>query len=196
MTNLKFYAVILVLLVAMSSMVMRSCSLSSQLRDEKEMHLQNLTTLTSEVRRLKYSDSVSAAQVSALTLRANDAERLCSQLRQDLKIMGIRMKDVANATEVITVNSDTVFIPLVDSIRVGHRLCYDYTDDWVNFNVSLLPDTMALAYTIRDTVETIVHVQYQKRFLWWRWKPQYKTTVVSRCPYSEVTGVTSVVIDD
>lgn len=196
MTNLKFYAVILVLLVAMSAMVMRSCSLSSQLRDEKEMHLQNLTTLTSEVRRLKYSDSVSAAQVSALTLRANDAERLCSQLRQDLKIMGIRMKDVANATEVITVNSDTVFIPLVDSIRVGHRLCYDYTDDWVNFNVSLLPDTMALAYTIRDTVETIVHVQYQKRFLWWRWKPQYKTTVVSRCPYSEVTGVTSVVIDD
>lgn len=196
MTNLKFYAVILVLLVAMSTMVMRSCSLSSQLRDEKEMHLQNLTTLTSEVRRLKYSDSVSAAQVSALTLRANDAERLCSQLRQDLKIMGIRMKDVANATEVITVNSDTVFIPLVDSIRVGHRLCYDYTDDWVNFNVSLLPDTMALAYTIRDTVETIVHVQYQKRFLWWRWKPQYKTTVVSRCPSSEVTGVTSVVIDD
>ena len=196
MTNLKFYAVILVLLVAMSAMVMRSCSLSSQLRDEKEMHLQNLTTLTSEVRRLKYSDSVSAAQVSALTLRANDAERLCSQLRQDLKIMGIRMKDVANATEVITVNSDTVFIPLVDSVRVGHRLCYSYTDDWVNFNVSLLPDTMALAYTIRDTVETIVHVQYQKRFLWWRWKPQYKTTVVSRCPSSEVTGVTSVVIDD
>ena len=196
MTNLKFYAVILVLLVAMNAMVMRSCSLSSQLRDEKEMHLQNLTTLTSEVRRLKYSDSVSAAQVSALTLRANDAERLCTQLRQDLKIMGIRMKDVANATEVITVNSDTVFIPLVDSIRVGHRLCYAYTDDWVNFNVSLLPDTMALAYTIRDTVETIVHVQYQKRFLWWRWKPQYKTTVVSRCPSSEVTGVTSVVIDD
>lgn len=196
MTNLKFYAVILVLLVAMSAMVMRSCSLSSQLRDEKEMHLQNLTALTSEVRRLKYSDSVSAAQVSALTLRANDAERLCSQLRQDLKIMGIRMKDVANATEVITVNSDTVFIPLVDSIRVGHRICYDYTDDWVNFNVSLLPDTMALAYTIRDTVETIVHVLYQKRFLWWRWKPQYKTTVVSRCPSTEVTGVTSVVIDD
>ena len=196
MTNLKFYAVILVLLVAMSAMVSRSCSLSSQLRDEKEMHLQNLTTLTSEVRRLKYSDSVSAAQVSALTLRANDAERLCSQLRQDLKIMGIRMKDVANATEVITVNSDTVFIPLVDSIRVGDRLCYAYTDDWVNFNVSLLPDTMALAYTIRDTVETIVHVQYQKRFLWWRWKPQYKTTVVSRCPSSEVTGLTSVVIDD
>ena len=196
MTNLKFYAVILVLLVAMSAMVMRSCSLSSQLRDEKEMHLQNLTALTSEVRRLKYSDSVSAAQVSALTLRANDAERLCTQLRQDLKIMGIRMKDVANATEVITVNSDTVFIPLVDSIRVGHRLCYDYTDDWVNFNVSLLPDTLALAYTIRDTVETIVHVQYQKRFLWWRWKPQYKTTVVSRCPSSEVTGMTSVVIDD
>lgn len=196
MTNLKFYAVILVLLVAMSAMVMRSCSLSSQLRDEKEMHLQNLTALTSEVRRLKYSDSVSAAQVSALTLRASDAERLCSQLRQDLKIMGIRMKDVANATEVITVNSDTVFIPLVDSIRVGHRICYDYTDDWVNFNVCLLPDTLELAYTIRDTVETIVHVQYQKRFLWWRWKPQYKTTVVSRCPSSEVTGVTSVVIDD
>lgn len=196
MTNLKFYAVILVLLVTMSAMVARSCSLSYQLKDEKKMHLQNLTTLTSEVRRMKYSDSVSAAQVSALTLRANDAEQLCSQLRKDLKIMGIRMKDVANATEVITVNSDTVFIPLVDSIRVGHRLCYDYTDDWVNFNVSLLPDTMALAYTIRDTVETIVHVQYQKRFLWWRWKPQYKTTVVSRCPYSEVTGVTSVVIDD
>lgn len=196
MTNLKFYAVILVLLVVMSAMVMRSCSLSSQLRDEKEMHLQNLTALTSEVRRLKYSDSVSAAQVSALTLRASDAERLCSQLRQDLKIMGIRMKDVANATEVITVNSDTVFIPLVDSIRVGHRICYDYTDDWVNFNVCLLPDTMALAYTIRDTVETIVHVLYQKRFLWWRWKPQYKTTVVSRCPSTEVTGVTSVVIDD
>ena len=160
------------------------------------MHLQNLTTLTSEVRRLKYSDSVSAAQVSALTLRANDAERLCSQLRKELKIMGIRMKDVANATEVITVNSDTVFIPLVDSIRVGHRLCYAYTDDWVNFDVCILPDTMALAYTISDTVETIVHVQYQKRFLWWRWKPQYKTTVVSRCPSSEVTGVTSVVIDD
>ena len=196
MTNLKFYTVIVVLLVVMSAMVARSCSLSSQLKDEKKLHLQNLTALTSEVRRLKYSDSVSVAQVSALTLRANDAERLCSKLRQDIKIMGIRMKDVANATEVITVNSDTVFIPLVDSIRVGHRLCYDYTDDWVNFNVCLLPDTMALAYTIRDTVETIVHVQYQKRFLWWRWKPQYKTTVVSRCPSSEVTGVTAVVIDD
>lgn len=196
MTNLQFYTVIVVLLVVMSAMVARSCSLSSQLKDEKEMHLQNLTDLTSEVRRLKYSDSVSAAQVSALTLRANDAERLCSKLRQDIKIMGIRMKDVANATEVITVNSDTVFIPLVDSIRVGHRLCYAYTDDWVNFDVCLLPDTLALAYTIRDTVETIVHIHYKKRFLWWHWKPQYMTTVVSHCPSSEVTGVTSVVIDD
>ena len=165
MTNLQFYTVIVVLLVVMSAMVARSCSLSSQLKDEKEMHLQNLTDLTSEVRRPKYSDSVSAAQVSALTLRASDAERLCSQLRQDLKIMGIRMKDVANATEVIMVNSDTVFIPLVDSVRVGHRLCYAYTDDWVNFDVCLLPDTLALAYTIRDTVETIVHIHYKKRFL-------------------------------
>ena len=195
MTNLKFYAVILVLLVAMSAMVMRSCSLSSQLRDEKEMHLQNLTTLTSEVRRLKYSDSVSAAQVSALTLRANDAERLCSQLRQDLKIMGIRMKDVANATEVITVNSDTVFIPLVDSIRVGHRLCYDYTDDWVNFNVCILPDTMALYYTIRDTVQTIVHVQYQKRFLWWRWKPIFRTTCISKNKHTYIDCVNTIVIN-
>lgn len=195
MTNLKFYAVILVLLVAMSAMVMRSCSLSSQLRDEKEMHLQNLTALTSEVRRLKYSDSVSAAQVSALTLRANDAERLCSQLRQDLKIMGIRMKDVANATEVITVNSDTVFIPLVDSIRVGHRLCYDYTDDWVNFNVCILPDTMELYYTIRDTVQTIVHVQYQKRFLWWRWKPIFKTTCISKNKHTYIDCINTIVIN-
>lgn len=195
MTNLKFYAVILVLLVAMSTMVMRSCSLSSQLRDEKEMHLHNITALTSEVRRLKYSDSVSAAQVSALTLRANDAERLCSQLRQDLKIMGIRMKEVANATEVITVNSDTVFIPLVDSIRVGHRLCYDYTDNWVNFNVCILPDTMALYYTIRDTVQTIVHVQYQKRFLWWRWKPIFKTTCISKNKHTYIDCINTIVIN-
>lgn len=195
MTNLKFYTVIVVLLVAMSAMVMRSCSLSSQLKDEKEMHLQNLTALTSEVRRLKYSDSVSAAQVSALTLRANDAERLCSKLRQDLKIMGIRMKDVANATEVITVNSDTVFIPLVDSIRVGHRLCYDYTDDWVYFNICILPDTMELAYTIRDTVETIVHVQYQKRFLWWRWKPIFKTTCISKNKHTYIDCINTIVIN-
>ena len=195
MTNLKFYAVILVLLVAMSAIVVRSCSLSSKLRNEKEMHIQNLTTLTSEVRRLKYSDSVSAAQVSALTLRASDAERLCSQLRQDLKIMGIRMKDVANATKVITVNSDTVFIPLVDSIRVGHRLCYDYTDDWVNFNVCILPDTMALYYTIRDTVQTIVHVQYQKRFLWWRWKPIFRTTCISKNKHTYIDCVNTIVIN-
>lgn len=195
MTNLKFYAVILVLLVAMSAIVVRSCSLSSKLRDEKEMHLQNLTTLTSEVRRLKYSDSVSAAQVSALTLRANDAERICSQLRKDLKIMGIRMKDVANATEVITVNSDTVFIPLMDSIRVGHRLCYDYKDDWVNFNVCILPDTMALTYTIRDTVQTIVHVQYQKRFLWWRWKPIFRTTCISKNKHTYIDCVNTIVIN-
>ena len=195
MTNIKFYAVILVLLVAISAMVVRSCSISSKLRDEKEMHLQNLTTLTSEVRRLKYSDSVSAAQVSALTLRANDAERLCSQLRKDLKIMSIRMKDVANATEVITVNSDTVFIPLVDSIRVDHRLCYDYTDDWINFNVCILPDTMALTYTIRDTVQTIVHVQYQKRFLWWRWKPIFRTTCISKNKHTYIDYINTIVIN-
>lgn len=195
MTNLKFYAVILVLLIAMSTIFVRSCSLSSKLRDEKEMHLQNLTTLTSEVRRLKYTDSVSAAQVSALTLRANDAERLCTKLRKDIKIMGIRMKDVANATEVITVNSDTVFIPLVDSVRVGHRLCYDYTDDWVNFNVCILPDTMALEYTIRDTVETIVHVQYQKRFLWWRWKPIFKTTCISKNKHTYIDCINTIVIN-
>lgn len=195
MTNLKFYAVILVLLIAISAMFVRSCSLSSKLRDEKEMHLQNLTTLTSEVRRLKYSDSVSAAQVSALTLRAIDAERLCSQLRKELKIMGIRMKDVANATEVITVNSDTVFVPLVDSIRVGHRLCYDYTDDWVNFNVCILTDTMALTYTIRDTVQTIVHIQYQKRFLWWRWKPIFKTTCISKNKHTYIDCINTIVIN-
>ena len=59
MTNLQFYTVIVVLLVVMSAMVARSCSLSSQLKDEKKLHLQNLTALTSEVRRLKYYDSVS-----------------------------------------------------------------------------------------------------------------------------------------
>ena len=40
-------------------------------------------------------------------------------------------------------------------------------------------------YLLRDSLTAVVHVEYQRRFLFFRWRPRYVATVVSRNPHSE-----------
>lgn len=171
----------------------------------KDRHERNIAALYSDIETWKYKDSVSAARCNALELKASEAERLCSDLRAQCERLGVRIKDVRTfATNGVTYR-DTVFISVParpsDSVRVSPLdTCFSYSDRWGGVSVCLGEKSglngFSVSYAVHDTITSVIHVSYRKKFLWWRWKPEYKATSTCSNPHAVITDGAAVVVSD
>ncbi len=94
-----------------------------------------------------------------------------------LKEMGISPSQVTEHQLTETIIRDTVIlVPQKDSV-------YTYSDQWSSFRLSLRDSS--LAYSVRDSITTLVAREYKHRFLWWKWGTKgYKVKVVNFNPHS------------
>lgn len=169
-----------------------------ELREERTRHQDNILALTAELERTRLHDSLSTASAAALELRAGEAERVLARLRRHVNDLGVRMRDVQSATTAETVTRDTVWLALpAPGGNETADTCADYSDGWLTASLCIGGDgSAALAYAVRDSVATVVHVRYRRRFLWFRWRPEYRATVTSFNPRTEVVAAEALVVKE
>lgn len=172
----------------------RCASLRAELSDEGRRHEANVAAAEGEIRRLRLKDSISCAVIGAMELRADEAGRLVKGLQERCKELGARVRDVRAAAAVETVITDTVYFPEAEGL--AGDTCLEYSDEWAALTLCGLGGASpSVSYSVRDSVETIVYVSYRRRFLWWRWRPEYRAAVMSKNPNTTVTAMEAVVIE-
>lgn len=169
----------------------------------KDRHERNIAALYSDIETWKFKDSVSAARCNALELKASEAERLCSDLRAQCERLGVRVKDVRSFASNGVTYRDTVFISVParpsDSARISPLdTCLSYSDRWGGVSVCLgeKGGGFSVSYSVHDTITSVVHVSYRKKFLWWRWKPEYKATSTCSNPHAVMVNASAVVVTE
>lgn len=198
--GIKAAAAALLLLALVLALSARVVALRSELGDLRGRHARNLSALTSELEAARLHDSLSVASAAALELRAREAERSVEGLRAQLRALRVRARDARSVTTVETVVRDTVWLPTVgeaaDTAGAADT-CRRYEDAWLTLELCGAPGGAAsVSYAVRDSVTAVVHVRYRRRFLWWRWRPEYRATVVSHNARSTVTAASAVVIGE
>lgn len=173
----------------------RCAALRGELADEGRRHEANVAAAEGEIRRLRLKDSISCAVIGALELKADEAGRLVKGLRARCEELGARVRDVRAAAAVETVITDTVYFP--EAGGLAGDTCVEYSDAWAALTLCGLDSgAPSVSYSVRDSVSTIVYVSYRRRFLWWRWKPEYRAAVMSKNPNTAVTAMEAVVVEE
>lgn len=199
--GIKAAAAALLLLALVLALSARVVALRSELGDLRGRHARNLSALTSELEAARLHDSLSVASAAALELRAREAERSVEGLRAQLRALRVRARDARSVTTVETVVRDTVWLPVMEGAAADTAgaadTCRRYEDAWLTLELCGAPGGAAsVSYAVRDSVTAVVHVRYRRRFLWWRWRPEYRATVVSHNARSTVTAASAVVIGE
>lgn len=202
-TRLLIFAAFAVLL-ALS--LMACAKLMRENLELKDRHERNIAALYSDIETWKYKDSVSAARYNALELKASEAERLCSDLRAQCERLGVRVKDVRSYNTNGVTYYDTIFLPAPvrpssDSVRIPPLdTCLSYSDRWGGVSVCLGGkgglNGFSVSYAVHDTITSVIHVSYRKKFLWWKWKPEFKATSTCSNPHAVITDGAAVVVTD
>lgn len=196
----KFFATTMLLSVCVFALCAKVFILRAEINELEDRHERNLSALTSELETARLGDSLSTASAAALELRAREAECAVEGLRAQLRALRVRAKDARSVTTVGTVVRDTVWLPAMEEARdtaAAADTCRSYEDRWVTLELCGAPGGAAsVSYAVRDSVTTVIHVRYRRRFLWWRWGPEYRATVVSHNARSVITSAAPVVIGE
>lgn len=99
-----------------------------------------------------------------------------------LKDLGLKPPQVEEQQTTVTVIHDTVTMRLAPD-----SASFVYSDYWADFRLIVSPSDTTLAYSVRDSVSTIVHRDYKHRFLWWRWGTKgYRVKVINYNPHARL----------
>lgn len=99
-----------------------------------------------------------------------------------LNDLDLRAQQVESWQKTGTAVADTVRMK-----QTTDSLSFTYVDRWANFYLSMKPPDTTLAYSVRDSVTTIVYREYKHRFLWWRWGTKgYKVKIINFNPHARV----------
>ena len=163
-------------------------------QNENLMRLKsNQSALMSDIEQYRTADSLNAARAKSLTLTIGELKANNSQLADEVKAMGVKLKHLQGATAVQQTTKyvfevDTVFV--TDTLLPYPQPQYEYHDEWIDFK--MLGGSVDI-----ETRDSLVIVRYQKqrRFLWFTWSRQTpQVAVENRNPNAKIIGVSEVMI--
>lgn len=150
----------------------------------------NQTALMADIEQYRTADSLNAVRAKQLTLTIGELKANNSQLADEVKAMGVKLKHLQSATSVEQV---TKYVFQVDTVIVADTLFqpqpqYEYHDEWIDFK-------MLAGRVDIETRDSLVIVRYQKRkrFLWFTWAKQLpEVAVENRNPHAAIVGVSEI----
>lgn len=154
----------------------------------------NEAVLLGENEMYRINDSLQAVSVGVLTLKLKDYERFRSEDAAVISQLRGKLKD---AQTLITVQSVTIrefegraadtVIKWVDRPpEPGKRM--EASDRWGSVWCELIGDEFKAGYSSVDSLYAKRHVEYQRRFLWWKWKPQERWEFMNANPNNKILG--------
>ncbi len=172
--NAKLFGLITTVLLAIALVIAVKCCITQ--KDEVNRQSNNVKAMAGDIAYYQLRDSLETAVVGALEFKVGELEKYRADDAELIKDLNLRLKDVRTITKINTVTHDSVAFILIDS-------CFDYKDRWTSFNGCLGGN---FEYSVRDSVASIINVEYQRHFLWWRWRPCYNCEIVNFNPNSHL----------
>lgn len=177
----------------------------NSLKSEANRYKENTKTLMQDVGRYRTSDSLNAVKVSTLTLelrelesyRAKDIqliESLQVKKRELERITSMQMQTIANLKGEVRDSIVYKYQFIRDTVQI-----LDVSDEWIDLHGEIYNDgSFSGTLEVRDSLTVVETVRY-KRFLGFLWKTKRvkhrAVDVVNKCPYTQITGLESIVIE-
>jgi len=192
-------AIALLLSIALYASIIQN----QRLKVENKRVNNNFVVATNRITYFKTADSLKAARVGVLNLRVGELESYNSNLKDGLKAMGIRIKDVENISAHGITSAYKVIETLRDSVKylanqqtgkidtVAFRYA-KYNDKWISFYQEQIESSITTDIKTRDSIVVVQHWERYK-FLFFRWgKKNHHETVVTYNPHSRVDFTLSI----
>lgn len=145
----------------------------------------NIEAINTKSMQYKTTAGDYAERVNTLTLEKSELEMFNADLNNKVRELGIKNRELKNATRTETVTRiDTVIKTVIDP--TGTKRTAHYNDGWNVINVEGLPDSTKITVHSTDTLDVVTHAK-QKKFLFFRiGRPKLYTTVSNKNPRSEM----------
>ena len=184
----------ILLIMAMAGFISYQQDRISKLKNEVRIKSNNEAVLLGENEMYRVNDSLKAISTGVLTLRISDYERYRSE---DAAVISQLRGKLKNAETIISLQSMTIreFEGMAaDTVikwndrppELGKRM--EASDQWGSVWCELLGDEFKAGYSSVDSLYAKRHIEYQKRFLWWKWKPQERWEFLNANPNNTILG--------
>lgn len=182
----------------------QNCSIN-RLKEDSYRYKQNANILLHSVERYRTSDSLNAARVGVLSLELEEMQQFRAKDLQTIQSLQLKTRDLEQIISIQTQTLANVKGQFKDSIIYRDRYIKDtiraltVSDEWIDlrgvvYNNGLFDGTLE----VRDSLTVVETVRY-KRFLGFLWKTKRvkhrAVDVVNKCPYTQITGLESIVIE-
>lgn len=201
--TLKTKITIIFVLATLAMITLQALRIN-HLNDERNRYRANTTALLQDVERYKLQDSLNVAKVGVLSLKVSELEKYRAEDAELVKSLKIRNKDLEQITKAQTrmiadlhgVVADTVVIirEVVDSTA----LSLNVHDAWIDLHGIVYDGGFDGTLEVRDSLVIVESVE-RKRFLGFLWRTKQvksrSVDVMSKNPYTEITGIESILIE-
>lgn len=175
------------------------------IKADRDKYRSNTETLLQDVRTYQTKDSLNAAKVGNLMLKASEYEKYRADDAALIKTLQTKNRDLQRVTtaQMETINElranvrdSIVYLP-GDTVTTVLR-CIEYSDKWVDFDGCIINNTFSGKIITRDSLLITESVQY-KRWLGFLWKTKRiknrEFDIVSKNPNSKITGFEVITIE-
>lgn len=155
----------------------------------------NQEALNQELKERILKDSTQAIVIDELAYSRDEFLQYCQEYYDELEALQIKYKRVKELLQTSTqaiyvidtiIAKDTI---IVKERRIDTLKVIDYENPYISLKASVLQDTIKnLQVMTFDTITAVVSKEYKKRFLFFKWKPYYTTTLHNKNPYSRITS--------
>lgn len=177
----------------------------SVLKSETNRYKENTKTLMQDVGRYRTSDSLNAVKVSSLTLELRELECYRAKDMQLIESLQVKKRELERITSMQMQTIANIKGQVKDSIIYRDKIIRDtikalsVSDEWIDLHGELYNDgSFSGTLEVRDSLTVVETVRY-RRFLGFLWKTKrvkHRTVdVVNKCPYTQITGLESIVIE-
>lgn len=158
-------------------------------KEENRRLRANQGVLFSETVFYRTKDSLSVADVERLTLTNREFSRYCGELKQKIRKLNLRIKDLQSVSRTATVSNHPVAVIVKDSILPQQRdtlKCIDFHDPYLTFTGCIEKQEFRGLIRTRDTlIQTVYRIP--RKFLFIRWGTKaIRQKIISCNPYSQI----------
>ena len=202
---MKKYLILAAIIMAVAAAFWVQQSRIKRLTAERDKYRNNTETLLQDVRTYQTKDSLNAAKVGNLMLKASEYKKYRADDLALIKTLQTKNRDLerVTTTQMETINElwanvrdSIVYLP-GDTVTTVLR-CIEYSDKWVDFDGCIINNTFSGKIITRDSLLITESVQY-KRWLGFLWKTKRiknrEFDIVSKNPNSKITGFEVITIE-
>lgn len=187
-TKLKIFIVSGFATVFLANFAFITCQ-NKKLEKENTRLVNNQHALLKSVESFRLKDSTQVTQIEILSISKDELEELCSEQTDEISALKLKLSRVKNYSQVSQQAEYVIHDTVYDSVYNTDTLkCINFNNPYISLSGCMTNNQFNGTIQTFDTTVTIVHKEYRKRFLWFKWKPYYKVTIHNKNPYSSLTN--------